>query len=111
VLLLVVGCWCCSSRVLEVRCVFLSRFSGGVLLPAELRPVLARLRPCVRAFLLLFGLVESGGGFIGGDGVSEHRETMVISAFLCSSIGLAFSRASDSFRPFAVSVMLRLLLV
>jgi hypothetical protein len=35
----------------------------------------------------------------------------VISAFLCSSIGLAFSRASDSFRPFAVSVMLRLLLV
>jgi hypothetical protein len=26
---------CCSSRVVEGRCVFLSRFFGGVLLPAE----------------------------------------------------------------------------
>jgi hypothetical protein len=107
VCVVIVGVVCCSSRVLEVRCVFLSLFSGGVLLPAELRPVLARLRPCVRAFLRLFGL-ESGGGFIGGDEVSGHREN---DAFLCSSIGLAFSRASDSFRSFAVSVVLRLLVV
>jgi hypothetical protein len=62
--------------------IFLSSFFGGVLLPIE--PFVVCSRSCALGCVRFFCLVvyQRRGSRAG------HRETVVISAFLCSSIGL-----------------------